>query len=66
MKEFFQSVKQKWENIWLPKIQTKTEIEVERDKTYETRWVWYHAVIAISCLVTNILLLWMLILLREL
>ena len=24
MKEFFQSVKQKWENIWLPKIQTKT------------------------------------------
>ena len=64
MKEFFQSVKQKWKNTWLPKIQTKTEIELERDKKYEVRWVWYHAVIAISCLMTNILLIWILLTLR--
>ena len=58
MKEFFQSVKQKWENIWLPKIQTKTEIELERDKTYETRWVWYHTILALELFVCNVLLFW--------
>ena len=60
MKEFFQSVKQKWKNTWLPKIQTKTEIELERDKKYEVRWVWYHTILAIELMITNVLLVWIL------
>ena len=67
MINFFKFIKQKWDNIYPPKTQEfKTKIEIERDKTYETRWVWYHTIIAIELLITNILLLWMLILLREL
>ena len=67
MINFFKFIKQKWDNRYPSKTQEfKTKIEIERDKTYETRWVWYHTIIAIELLVTNILLLWMLILLREL
>ena len=55
----FKKAKEGWENIWLPRLQEgKTKIELERDKRYETRWVWYHTVLAIELLVTNILLLW--------
>ena len=55
----FQRIKKGWENIWLPRIQEgKTKVELERDKRYEARWVWYHTVIAIELLITNILLLW--------
>ena len=57
--ELFKKAKEGWENIWLPRIQEgKTKIELERDKRYEARWVWYHTVLAIELLVTNILLLW--------
>ena len=55
----FNKAKEGWENIWLPRLQEgKTKVELERDKRYEARWVWYHTVLAIELLVTNILLLW--------
>ena len=53
------SAKEGWENIWLPRIQEgKTKVELERDKRYEARWVWYHTLLATELLVANILLLW--------
>ncbi|HIK66356.1 MAG TPA: hypothetical protein EYF95_00120 [Flavobacteriales bacterium] len=55
----FKNMKVGWENIWLPRIQEgKTKVELERDKRYEARWVWYHTLMAIELLVCNILLLW--------
>ena len=55
----FKSAKEGWENIWLPRIQEgKTKVELEREKRYESRWVWYHTLLAIELLVANILLLW--------
>ncbi len=67
MVNFFKFIKQRWDNVKSDgSKEFKTKIEIERDKTYETRWVWYHTIIAIELLITNILLLWMLILLREL
>ena len=51
--------KQGWENIWLPRLQEgKTKIELERDKKYETNWVWYHTILAVELFVCGILLLW--------
>ncbi|SVE36743.1 uncharacterized protein METZ01_LOCUS489597 [marine metagenome] len=51
--------KQGWENIWLPRLQEgKTKVELERDKKYETNWVWYHTVLAVELFVCGILLLW--------
>ena len=53
------SMKEGWENIWLPRIQEgKTKIELERDKKYEARWVWYHTILSVELLISNILLLW--------
>jgi hypothetical protein len=55
----FKRAKEGWENIWLPRLQEgKTKVELERDKRYEARWVWYHTVLAIELLITNVLLLW--------
>jgi|TARA_B100000809_G_scaffold266741_1_gene331122 hypothetical protein len=55
----FKKIKQSWENIWLPKLQDgKTKVELERDKTYESRWVWYHTLLVIELAVTNLLLLY--------
>ena len=55
----YEKVKKGWENIWLPRLQEgKTKIELERDKKYETNWVWYHTLLAVGLLVCNILLLW--------
>jgi hypothetical protein len=55
----FKKIKQSWENIWLPKLQDgKTKVELERDKEYESRWVWYHTLLAIELAVTNLLLLY--------
>ena len=51
--------KQGWENIWLPRLQEgKTKVELERDKKYETNWVWYHTILAVELLICSILLLW--------
>ena len=55
----FKRAKEGWENIWRPRLQEgKTKVELERDKRYEARWVWYHTVLAIELLITNVLLLW--------
>jgi|TARA_B110000263_G_C15309874_1_gene512450 hypothetical protein len=55
----FKKIKQSWENIWLPKLQDgKTKVELERDKTYESRWVWYHTLLVIELAVANLLLLY--------
>ena len=57
--KFFQKAKISWENIWLPRIQEgKTKVELERDKHYETKWVWYHTILAVELFVCGILLLW--------
>ena len=57
--KMFQQMKVGWEDIWLPRIQEgKTKIELERDKRYESRWVWYHTLLAIELLIANGLLLW--------
>ena len=58
MNKIFQQIKEGWENIWLPRIQEgKTKIELERDKRYESRWVWYHTILATELLVIIFLLL---------
>ena len=57
--QFLKNIKKKWEKIWVPQLQEgKTKIELERDKQYETNWVWYHTVLAIELLVIIILLFW--------
>ena len=57
--KFFQKAKISWENIWLPRIQEgKTKVELERDKHYETKWVWYHTILAVELFVCGVLLLW--------
>jgi hypothetical protein len=54
----FKKVKESWENIWLPRIQEgKTKVELERDKHYETRWVWYHTCLALEQLIIIIILI---------
>ena len=56
---FFTHIKEKWENNWIPRLQEgKTKIELERDKRYETNWVWYHTILAGELLVIIVLLLW--------
>ena len=55
----FKKVKEGWENIWLPRLQEgKTRIELERDRKYEIKWVWYNTIIAVELAITNLLLLW--------
>ena len=56
--KFLKKAKEGWENIWLPRIQEgKTKVELERDKRYETKWVWYHTVLVVELALANILLL---------
>tara|TARA_B100000029_G_scaffold497257_1_gene564656 strand:+ start:645 stop:830 length:186 start_codon:yes stop_codon:yes gene_type:complete len=53
----FQKIKKGWEEIWLPRIQEgKTKIELERDRKYEARWVWYHTLLAVELFVIIIIL----------
>ncbi len=62
--EIFKKIKKKWEENWIPRLQEgKTKIELERDKRYETNWVWYHTVLAMELLVIIVLLLWIAIIL---
>ena len=57
--EFLRKVKEKWERLWIPRLQEgKPKIELVRDKEYETNWVWYHTVLAVELLVIIVLLLW--------
>ena len=56
---FFKHIKEKWEKNWIPRLQEgETKIELERDKRYETNWVWYHTLLAGELLVIIVLLLW--------
>lgn len=52
MVNFFETIKNNF---------IKDEEEVERNKKYEVRWVWYHTILAIELLITNVLLIWILI-----
>lgn len=55
----YKKIKEKWEKVWVPRLQEgKTKIELERDKRYETNWVWYHTLLAGELLVIIVLLLW--------
>jgi len=55
----FNGIKKRWENIWLPRLQEgKTKVELERDKQYETKWVWYHTILAVELFACSVLLLW--------
>ena len=57
--QFLKNIKKKWEKIWVSQLQEgKTKVELERDKQYETNWVWYHTVLAIELLVIIVLLFW--------
>ena len=57
--QFLKEIKKKWEEVWIPRLQEgKTKIELERDRKYETNWVWYHTLLAMELLVIIILLLW--------
>ena len=57
--KIFKDLKNKWEDNWIPRLQEgKTKVELERDKRYETNWVWYHTVLAVELLVIIVLLLW--------
>ena len=52
-------LKKKWEELWLPKLQEgKTKVELDRDREYETKWVWYHTVLAVELFACNVFLLW--------
>ena len=53
-------IKKSWEKIWMPESpqQGKSKLELERDKQYETKWVWFHTILAVELLAVIILLLW--------
>ena len=52
-------LKKKWEKLWFTKLQKgKTKVELDRDREYETKWVWYHTVLAIELFICNVFLLW--------
>ena len=59
---FLKDVKEKWERIWMPQNnvppQGKSILELERDKQYETKWVWYHTILAVELFACSVLLLW--------
>tara|TARA_Y100001963_G_scaffold22208_1_gene29051 strand:- start:849 stop:1049 length:201 start_codon:yes stop_codon:yes gene_type:complete len=62
--KFFKKIKKKWEENWIPRLQEgKTKIELERDKKYETNWVWYHTLLAGELLVIIAILLYIAIIL---
>ena len=57
--QLLKNIKNKWETLWLPKLQEgKTKVELDRDKKYETNWVWYHTILAVELLAVIILLFW--------
>ena len=59
---FLKDVKEKLERIWMPQIpqqsKEKSKLELERDKQYETKWVWYHTILAVELFACSVLLLW--------
>ena len=62
--EIFKKIKEKWEENWIPRLQEgKTKIELERDKRYETNWVWYHTLLAGELLIIIVILFYIAIIL---
>ena len=62
--EIFKRIKKKWEENWIPRLQEgKTKIDLERDRKYETNWVWYHTLLAGELLVIIVILLYIAIIL---
>ena len=62
--QFLKDIKKKWEEVWIPRLQEgKTKIELERDRKYETNWVWYHTVLAMELLVIIFILFYIAIIL---
>jgi hypothetical protein len=62
--EFLRNIKKRWEKIWVPRLQEgKTKVELERDKKYETNWIWYHTILAIELLWIIVILLYIAIIL---
>ena len=47
---FLRDAKEHWENIWMSQIPQKSkgkcEIEFERDRQNETKWIWYNTILA--------------------
>ena len=57
--DIFKKIKDSWKKIWMPRLQEgKTKVDLERDKQYEIKWVWYHTLLAIELAIANVLLLW--------
>ena len=57
--QVLENIKKRWERLWLPKLQEgKTKVELDRDKKYETNWVWYHTILAVELFMVIILLFW--------
>jgi|TARA_B110000438_G_scaffold157658_1_gene151062 hypothetical protein len=57
--QLLKNIKKRWETLWLPRLQEgKTKVELDRDKKYETNWVWYHTILAVELLAVIILLFW--------
>ena len=54
MINFFETIK----NNFIKK--DRDDVEIERNKKYEVRWVLYHTILAIELLITNVLLIWIL------
>ena len=55
----FKKIKEGWKKIWIPQLlEGKTKVDLERDKQYEIKWVWYHTLLAIELAIANVLLLW--------
>ncbi len=55
MVNFFESIK----NTFVKRV--RDDEELERNKKYEVRWIWYHTILALELLTTNVLLIWILI-----
>lgn len=58
---------EKWTNLWMPSAEVdeeeeltkkKAQLEIKRDRKYESRWVWYHTLLAAELAVANLLLIW--------
>ena len=57
--DIFKKIKDSWKNVWIPRLQEgKTKVDLERDKQYEIKWVWYHTLLAVELAIANVLLLW--------
>ena len=57
--QVLENIKKRWEKLWLPKLQEgKTKIELDRDKKYETNWVWYYTILAVELLMVIVILFW--------